>query len=215
MSQDQKPAQTPNQVAMGCAGLVLIFLVLVGLVTTCSAVTGDKKDPKQPAKAAAPADLQAQTGALWTEVKGAIAICDARGKVAADAMQGLAKGTVNIVDAYRDAKSAHEACNQATLDLTGMKPPAGSVGENRKAFEEALVTCANAYYGKQEGFSKAMEILDGNMRLSTVAEFQELSNTTQAMAFMCIARFAAAGDTVGWTMPEFKEAQDKAKAKVD
>lgn len=192
-------------VAMGVGGALLPD------PATTPAKPADKpaeKASKPEAKPAAPVvdaeAVKSQTLALWKQVVAATEVCDKANGTAGEVVGRISSGRASVYDGYNSAKQAEQVCRDATMTLGDLEPPAAVKGDTRQKFSKALENCQLAYVGKQMAMEKMAKILDGNMRPSAVAEFQETAQAAQSGALVCAAGFMTAADAAGVKIEDLK-----------
>ena len=79
----------------------------------------------------------------------------------------------------------------------GIDPPRSLARDDRRAFEEAINECGNAYAGKSVMFDRMLRVIDGDRRPSRVAAVQEAAQASQAQALHCVLRITTLADARG------------------
>ena len=137
---------------------------------------------------------EAEIQAMWAELTSLTQPCDAAASAAADALD-LSRS--DLVAAYSAAESAKRICASAGLDVMGIDPPRSLARDDRRAFEEAINECGNAYAGKSVMFDRMLRVIDGDRRPSRVAAVQEAAQASQAQALHCVLRITTLADARG------------------
>ena len=186
----------------GRAGLALVGSVVLFIVG------GSLLPEVEPSAATAtpalkPADVKAETKALWTELTEAVGGCDK----ASNEVAAIFEKSRDLYELYPVVKSASGACMEAAVGLGKLKVPESTQGDTRKDFEEALERCSAAYALKGAGYSQMAKVLDGDHRPSQVSDAMETMQTANAGQWACVAGFFAAADKAGVPLGEIGEAK--------
>jgi hypothetical protein len=190
MDQDAKPKRKLGRI--GC-GVVIVFLILVGVIGAVADGDQDKGAKPGPSpSASASGDGQAAARATFVAnyraVLAAAKPCDAMvGGLEAAAKSG------SPLTMYQAAKAGQEACETAWSDIRKIEPAAleGAAADKEK---DALKTCSTAYFLRQRAMETAMKVADGDTKPSTLSSFQEDMQSGQAAVLMCVGEYLQAAE---------------------
>lgn len=149
-------------------------------------------------KAAPPADIKAETQALWTELTEAVGGCD----TASNEVAAIFESSKNPYEIYPIINAAAETCTDAGLRVGKLRSPASSSGDAKKGLDDALDRCSTAYAVKGSAYSKVAKVLDGDARPSAVSEASESMEMATVGQWSCVAAFFAAAEKAGVPMGE-------------
>lgn len=102
---------------------------------------------------------------------------------------------------YPLATTARDRCRDSSMAFTGMRPPEGVSGPDRKAFDAAFRTCALAYAGHQRAADALVTAADNGLRPSLVARFRELGQEAATGKALCASQIAEATRGAGVEVP--------------
>lgn len=138
------------------------------------------------------ATLRTEVKALFAEVTRLDSEC-ARGSEKASTL--LKRG--NVYAAYPIVRDARTTCSEAGRGIRALNAPPSTDGEGEDAFEEAITVCANGQDMKSLAFIKLAEVLDGDMKPSTVTTAKEYMEQGGNASMYCAAKFITAASKVG------------------
>ena len=191
---------------VGCIGIVAVILLLA----TCIG-GGDKKDTSTASgtgTATATGDPKKDAIATYRAVLTATSGCDAASSTMADVMQ---RG--DLVQAYRAADRAQDACLGTGGEIRDIDIPDSITGENRTALEKSLEACDTAYVMKWSGARKLKDIIDGDSSPSALADLQETTETMQQGQMLCVGGVIAVATSLGATEADLGIDGGKGKAR--
>lgn len=158
-----------------------------------------RKDAERKLAADQQAARKADVLALWNEVLTAAEACDRANTAVVNSL-----GKSSIYEAYGEARSGASTCRQTQSALGGLEPPESLDRTGRAAFEDVLENCSNAYLMRQTSLNQLQEVLDGDMKPSSVQEFGDRAKAAQAGVLSCVAGFMSNGMKIGLTLAEFE-----------
>lgn len=147
---------------------------------------------------------QIEFNAVWGAAKVVMERCDAPVRRAGEVV-----GTGDVYAAYPVVQRAEQECNQAMMLMSDIEPPRSAKGDVRKAIVEARDACATTAFIKGDAMKKLARVLDGDTRPSAFADAKAELERGQMSSLHCLAKFAAAAETAGVTLPEFDEQEGK------
>ncbi len=188
----EAPKADGKATTVGCIGLVSVVLLLA----TC--IGGDKKDKDAPAAtagaAASPEAAKGDAIATYKAVIVATASCDAASSAMSNVMQ-----SGDVVQAYRAADRAEEACLGTGSKIRAIDVPDNLSKEHRTAIEDALEACDTGYVMKWAGARKLKAIIDGDNRPSDLAELQDTTDQMQRAQLLCVGGLVSVATALGAT----------------
>jgi len=180
-----------NQKALGIG-----CLVLVGLVMAISMCSGS--DVADDAETAVPKDNKSAAIALHDGLFSAVKECDiASGQLSSAGQSG------DPVSAYRAANATESACLEVPTNIDKLIRFSENFDDKRKVdATKAVETCSNAYIMKWSAARDMKKVLDGDVRLSVLADMQDTAKSFQAGQFLCAAQMMGIATSYGATMKE-------------
>ncbi|GLK49640.1 hypothetical protein GCM10017620_26130 [Brevundimonas intermedia] len=212
-----KPIPPITKRRVGAAILAASFVMFWGGAITAGATMSpemkaageaqQKKDQEDRARAAAavakveqPVGVtQAEFDAVWGATKVVMDRCDAPLRRAGEIV-----GTGDMYAAYPAVQRAEDECNQAMLLMQDIDPPKSAKGDVKRAFLDAREACATTAFIKGDAMAKLAKVVNGDSRPSAFAEVKAELERGQLSNLHCLAKFAAAAEAAGLTLPEFK-----------
>lgn len=150
---------------------------------------------------------QIEFNAVWGSAKVVMERCDEPVRRAGEIV-----GTGDVYAAYPAVQRAEQECNRATRLMDNIRPPASAKGDVKRALIDAREACSTTTGIKSEAMRKLALVVNGDSRPSAFAEAKAELQRGQLSSLSCIAKFAAAAEAAGVTLPEFdnKEADPAA-----
>lgn len=109
----------------------------------------------------------------------------------------------SVYSSYNAADEAHDICRQSWSDLSSLNAPDGLPSDKKKAIDDVLENCADAYLFRQMSLDDLRDALDGGMRPSQVREFEKNAQAAQSGVLACVAGMMARGSDLGIQLEEF------------
>jgi hypothetical protein len=189
---------------VGCIGIVAVILLLA----TCIG-RGDEKGTSAASgssKPAATGDPKRDAIATYKALLSATAGCDAATATMADVMQ-----SGDLVQAYRAADRAQDACLGTGSEIRAIDVPDSITGENATALEKSLEACDTAYVMKWSGARKLKDIIDGDTSPSALADLQDTTEQMQQGQLLCVGGVIAVATSLGASEQDLGIASGKRK----
>ncbi|MES2042579.1 MAG: hypothetical protein V4475_01820 [Pseudomonadota bacterium] len=155
--------------------------------------------PRAPTPAVAPARDARKTDflAMYRQVLSTAGPCDSANKRAGNRLQDVSRGNASLVDAYTEAKDGQAECETAWLAMGKIEAPASLTGDVARDTDKALESCSTAYFSRKQSLEVMMEVVDGDMRPSRVAEYKEKAQGAQTLTMLCVLGLSQAGMALG------------------
>lgn len=164
---------TPRQTALGCGCLLIVLVVVLwGGASVLGLITGSGGHPSR-------ATQRADFRSFYAQLAGAIQACDDTSQTAVSSFQSAAKGG-DTLTAYQDAKTAHDACNNASVAVTLLNRP-GSLSDASLHLDDAKQDYANGATTRSDVWQSVEGVLQNPSDLS--AQSDVLSKISQAKTF--------------------------------
>lgn len=181
-SRKQQQSQS-TKLGFGCLG------VLVLTVAWCSVPESIPDDPQSGAKGDAVA--------YYRKIISEVAMCDLAGR-------GLAKAakTPNAVAMYNAANEVESSCLEVPSKIRGIEVPK-SVG--KIAYDELKRTrdiCENTYLNRWSAARSIKSTLDGESKVSDLAEMERASTAIGSGTILCSAGLVSVATKLGATVDE-------------
>lgn len=195
------PWSRKKKTGFGCLGVAVAFVGLLALVPVPEKTPEEKAaearevvaERRTAAAAVASAKAERVAGLKrWARgVSEATQGCDGAAKIYADVVAKLGDG-YDVYAAYNVSSQVKEACRD-TGDAIDAVPVPDDLPEPVQAkVDEAVLACRNAYAAKYLVGDRSMEVFDGDMRPSKIAEARQFSEAAAAGVVLCAAGVAAA-----------------------
>lgn len=166
-----------------------------------AAAPAEKPAPKQ----APPQGVtQVEFNAVWGAAKVVMSRCDTPLRRAGEIV-----GTGDVYAAYPAVQRAEEDCNQAMMLMSDIEPPKSAKGDVRRAIIEARDACATTAFIKADAMKKLGLVVNGDTRPSAFADAKAELERGQLSNLHCLAKFAAAAEAAGVTLPEFDQKESE------
>lgn len=143
---------------------------------------------------------QGEFNAVWGAAKVVMSRCDTPVRRAGEIV-----GTGDVYAAYPAVQRAEQDCNQAMMLMRDIEPPKSAKGDVRRAIVEARDACATTAFIKGDAMKKLGLVVNGDARPSAFADAKAELERGQLSNLHCLAKFAAAAEAAGVTLPEFDQ----------
>lgn len=180
--------KTKHRGGIGCAAVIVLALFF--WIWSCN--SGGKTTAVE--RTATAAD-RAAVKTFYSTIVAKAGNCDADNKLAMDAVSKLGSGG-SAYSAYPLVKNAKASCEAYARDLATVTVP-DVPAKAKDKLDSAIDNCGAGSISRVQTLDTAMQILDGDMKPSTLTAFKESGNASQAGMLGCVADIYAAADAVG------------------
>lgn len=136
--------------------------------------------------------VTAQATTVWESILDLAKPCEAAGRKLASV-----SGSRNLYTMFEAAKAGEATCGEAASQTDALEPPAALNSDGRSAFKNGIAKCAQGHRVRQRAYARFAEVLDGDMKPSSVAEAKEYMETAAASGIFCAAGMFDAASKAG------------------
>jgi hypothetical protein len=140
---------------------------------------------------------KAAFGTFYDRIMETAQACDTANKKAVEAVQRVSKGSGSIYDGYGAAKAGYDQCRGTVSELGQIDVPDELSGNAEDKADAASDKCRDAYTMRMMSLETMMEIFDGDMKPSTVEQYRERAEASQAGVLLCVASLFEAASAAG------------------
>jgi|GEM_PF-5063472 len=108
------------------------------------------------------------------------------------------------IRAYRAAEVAESACLPVASKIRDFEVPDGLDEKNEDEFKTTLERCADTYVERWNAAGTLKSVIDGEARVSTMAELQRSTERAQSGVMLCSLGFVSAAMSAGVTQAELE-----------